>query len=162
MNYNLKTRMHSSRMHTARRSSHPGGVSTRHPSQEQTPPDQAPSGSRPPRDQTPPCGQNHRRLWKYNLAPTSLRAFISYNKYIVLPYISNCELWMLLFMFTSRFVYIYSVFICVLHRWRWEEPRTTTVSSNSIKFNIYPVFLNLVSRHNEGHTPYWRASYIHL
>ena len=23
---------------------------------------------------TPPCGQNHRRLWKYNLAPTSLRA----------------------------------------------------------------------------------------
>ena len=22
----------------------------------------------------PPCGQNHRRLWKYNLAPTSLRS----------------------------------------------------------------------------------------
>ena len=25
---------------------------------------------------TPACGQNHRRLWKYNLAPTSLRAVI--------------------------------------------------------------------------------------
>ena len=25
-------------------------------------------------DQVPPCEQNHRRLWKYNLAPTSLRA----------------------------------------------------------------------------------------
>ena len=25
---------------------------------------------------TPPCGQNHRHLWKYNLAPTSLRAVI--------------------------------------------------------------------------------------
>ena len=24
----------------------------------------------------PPCGQNHRCLWKYNLAPTSLRAVI--------------------------------------------------------------------------------------
>ena len=33
----------------------------------------------PPHEQTPPgsrhpCEQNHRRLWKYNLAPTSLRA----------------------------------------------------------------------------------------
>ena len=27
---------------------------------------------------TPPRGQNHRRLWKYNLAPTSLRAVITY------------------------------------------------------------------------------------
>ena len=36
------------------------------------PPDQA-----PPRDHAPsPCEQNHTRLWKYNLAPTSLRAVI--------------------------------------------------------------------------------------
>ena len=40
-----------------------------------------PGGSTPPRRKHPqqeaphpPCGQNHRRLWKYNLAPTSLRA----------------------------------------------------------------------------------------
>ena len=57
------TRMHSSRMHTARSSSCPGGVSTRHPPgsrppgpgtpREQTPPDQA-----LPREQTPP-GSRH-------------------------------------------------------------------------------------------------------
>ena len=49
--------MHSSRMHTARSSSHPGGVSTRHPSPwEQEPPkEQEPPRSRdqPPRDQPP-------------------------------------------------------------------------------------------------------------
>ena len=51
-----QTRMHSSRMRTVSSSSHPGGVSTRHPP-EQTPlgtapPDQAPPGSRPPIPQT--------------------------------------------------------------------------------------------------------------
>ena len=52
-------------MHTARSSSHPGGgFSTRHP-----PRDQAPPGPG-----TPPCEQNHTGLWKYNLAPTLLRA----------------------------------------------------------------------------------------
>ena len=45
------------------------------PHQSRHPPDQAPPWSRHPPDQAPPpCGQNHRRLWKYNLAPTSLRA----------------------------------------------------------------------------------------
>ena len=53
-------------MRTARSSGRPGrGVSTGHPlPRDQTPREQAP----------PPRGQNHRRLWKYNLAPTSLRA----------------------------------------------------------------------------------------
>ena len=63
------TRMHSSRMCTARSSSHPGGSPpgspwTRHPPgpgtpwtrypQDQAPPEQAPPRSRPNRDQTPP------------------------------------------------------------------------------------------------------------
>ena len=68
-------------MRTTRSSSRPGGVSTRHP-----PPRSRlrgtmhPPRSRPPRTRRPPgtrhphCGQNHRHLWKYNLAPTSLRA----------------------------------------------------------------------------------------
>ena len=60
--YACETWMHSSRMRTTRSSSHPGGGGGSPPG---TPP-----GSRHP----PPCGQNHRRLWKYNLAPTSLRA----------------------------------------------------------------------------------------
>ena len=30
----------------------------------------------PPAMHATPCGQNHRRLWKYNLAPTSLRTVI--------------------------------------------------------------------------------------
>ena len=64
-----------------------GGVSTRHPPRadplgaEPPPGPGTPPWSRPLPEQTPPssrhpppCGQNHRRLWKYNLAPTSLRA----------------------------------------------------------------------------------------
>ena len=42
-----------------------------------TPLGAAPSpGADPPGPGIPPCGQNHRCLWKYNLAPTSLRAVI--------------------------------------------------------------------------------------
>ena len=37
-------------------------------------PGDPPSSRHPPRSRHPPCGQNHRCLWKYNLAPTSLRA----------------------------------------------------------------------------------------
>ena len=55
----LETRMHSSRMHTAHSSSHPGRVCTRHPL-EQTPPgadtpwEQTLPGADTPREQTPP------------------------------------------------------------------------------------------------------------
>ena len=54
------TRMHSSRMRTARSSSRRRGVvSTRHPP-DQTPPEQTPPRSRPPYDQAPPpCRQKH-------------------------------------------------------------------------------------------------------
>ena len=43
----------------------------RHPPGTRNPP-----GSRHPTP-GPPCGQNHRRLWKYNLAPTSLWVVIN-------------------------------------------------------------------------------------
>ena len=80
------TRMHSSRMRTTRSSSCPGGVFTRHtprgstpqrkhPLEEAQPP--TPQRKPPRRRHPPPRGQNHRRLWKYNLAPTSLRAVIN-------------------------------------------------------------------------------------
>ena len=75
-----QTRMHSSTMRTARSSSHLGGGSP--PPWEQTPLEQKPPpgagtpGAGTPRSRHPPCEQNHRRLWKYNLAPTSLRAVI--------------------------------------------------------------------------------------
>ena len=80
-----ETRMHSSRMRTARSSSRPGGSppgtpsrtrpprpdtpGIRHPPpgpgthREQTPRYEAPPGSRPP------CGQNDRQVQKYYLAP---------------------------------------------------------------------------------------------
>ena len=78
------TRMHSSRMRTARRSGRPGGgVSTRQPPGAGTPPAARHAGiAHTPLLQgmlgyhPPPCEQNHRRLWKYNIAPTSLRAVI--------------------------------------------------------------------------------------
>ena len=81
----LWTRMHSSRMRTACSSgrlggSPPGTTPEQTPWEQNPPPDQAPPGpdprgADPPWEQAPPpCGQNHRRLWKYNLAPTSLRA----------------------------------------------------------------------------------------
>ena len=57
------------------------GVYNRHPPAplEEAPP---PSEEAPPWEEAspreeappPPSGQNHRRLWKYNLGPTSLRA----------------------------------------------------------------------------------------
>ena len=55
-------------MHTARSSSHPGGLHQAPPRdqapQEQTPPPGAdnPPRSRPPRDQATPCEQNYRHL----------------------------------------------------------------------------------------------------
>ena len=76
-------------MRTARSSSHPGGVCTRSPQTMHTPEPCTPLGPfTPPKDHaaprtmhhpngpgTPPtCEQNHIRLWKYNLAPTSLLA----------------------------------------------------------------------------------------
>ena len=84
---NLRTRMHSSRMPAA--VAVWGGVSTRTPPPGPAPPrDQAPPrpgtppgtmhthpGTMPsPGNMRPPREQNHTRLWKYNLAPTSLRA----------------------------------------------------------------------------------------
>ena len=67
-------------MRNARSSSRLGrGVSTRPPDQAlppgtMHPPDQAPPGTR-----HPPCEQNYTRLWKYNLAPNSLRAVIKHD-----------------------------------------------------------------------------------
>ena len=89
-------------MCTTRSSSHPGGLHKAPLPQDQTPSprtrplrDQAPPatsphstmhpppGSRSPQDQAhPPCDQNHRRLWKYNLAPTSLRAVTNANLFV--------------------------------------------------------------------------------
>ena len=97
------TRMHSSRMRTPRSSGRPVGSPPGTLPPEQTPPDQAPpcckacwdTTCNACWDSTPCCkacwdttcnacwdtttcphprGQNHRRLWKYNLAPTLLRA----------------------------------------------------------------------------------------
>ena len=60
-----ETRMHSSRMRTTHSSSHPGGVSTRPPPQEQTPhpwdqalPEQTPPRTRHPPSRHPP-GRRH-------------------------------------------------------------------------------------------------------
>ena len=57
------TRMHSSRMHTARSSSRPRGVSTRHPPEQVspwpgTPRAGTPQTRHPPRADPPACGQN--------------------------------------------------------------------------------------------------------
>ena len=75
-----RTRMHSSRMHTARSSSRPGGFSTRHPL-EQTPPQ-----SRPPPGADPPHEQNDRHVQKYYLAPKLyLRAVMIVNSWFLHP-----------------------------------------------------------------------------
>ena len=67
-----ETRMHSSRVRTARSSCRPRG---------------SPPG--PPRSRHAPGRKhNHRRLWKYNLAPTSLRAVTT--KIVVKPEDSSC------------------------------------------------------------------------
>ena len=103
------TRMHSSRMRTARSSGRPGGgLSTRQPPRSRPPAldtcckacwdttcNACWDSTLPPMetcckacwdttcnacwDSNPP-GQNHRRLWKYNLAPTSLRALKIHEK----------------------------------------------------------------------------------
>ena len=53
--FSLTTRMHSSRMHTARSSSHPGGLLHQDPPGADTPPpEQTPPRSRHPPEQTPP------------------------------------------------------------------------------------------------------------
>ena len=59
-NFNTNTRMHSSRMRTARSSGRPGGVSTRPPRPgADTPPlkEQAPPGTDPPGAGTPPVNR---------------------------------------------------------------------------------------------------------
>ena len=58
--FSLKTRMHSSRMRTARSSSRRGGVSTRHPPWDHAPPGPCTPPEQAPREQTSPsCGQTH-------------------------------------------------------------------------------------------------------
>ena len=71
----VKTRMHSSRMRTARSSGRPGGISTRHPPGAYPPGPGTPPGlgippgpstpgtKHPPRNRHPPCGQRHPPLW---------------------------------------------------------------------------------------------------
>ena len=59
--------MHSSRMRTARSSSRPGGVSTRHPPG----PGTLPWDQTPPRNKATPCEQNYRQVQNTTLPQTS-------------------------------------------------------------------------------------------
>ena len=83
----------------------------------------------------PPGGQNHRRLWKYNLAPTSLRAVNMYN----------CE-HINVFVAQRLFVFARLCFRC--HYFGFNNPKAATnnpqlmasIAKNEQIFHTFSVF----------------------
>ena len=68
-----------------------------------------PGGSVPTQVLPPPRGQNHRRLWKYNLAPTSLRVVKSYIYYRI----ELKDAMFLMNMWKADFQHVILIWLCI-------------------------------------------------